>query len=47
MLLDLSVDPYLRGRMNPGPSYVPAFEVGKVRSPSSFAQVNLVALYRY
>lgn len=29
-LLDLSVDPYLRGRMNAGKSYVPAFELGKV-----------------
>lgn len=29
-LLDLSVDPYLRGRMSPGPSYVPGFELGKV-----------------
>lgn len=29
-LLDLSVDPYLRGRMNPGPSYFPPFELGKV-----------------
>ena len=29
-LLDLSVDPYLRGRMNAGKSYVPGFEVGKV-----------------
>ncbi|KAL3157229.1 hypothetical protein ABBQ38_001466 [Trebouxia sp. C0009 RCD-2024] len=28
-LLDLSVDPYLRGRMNAGKSYVPAFELGK------------------
>jgi NADPH-dependent curcumin reductase CurA len=25
----MSVDPYMRGRMNAGPSYVPAFEVGK------------------
>ncbi len=30
-LLDLSVDPYLRGRMNAGKSYVPGFELGKVR----------------
>lgn len=30
-LLDLSVDPYLRGRMNAGKSYIPAFELGKVR----------------
>ncbi len=26
----LSVDPYMRGRMNDAPSYVPPFEVGKV-----------------
>jgi len=25
----LSLDPYMRGRMNPGPSYVPPFELGK------------------
>lgn len=25
----ISVDPYLRGRMNDGPSYIPPFEVGK------------------
>lgn len=25
----MSVDPYMRGRMNAGPSYVPAFEIGK------------------
>lgn len=31
-LLDLSVDPYLRGRMNAGKSYVPGFELGKVSS---------------
>ena len=30
-LLDLSVDPYLRGRMNAGKSYFPGFELGKVR----------------
>ena len=29
-LLDLSVDPYLRGRMNAGKSYFPGFELGKV-----------------
>ena len=29
-LLYLSVDPYLRARMNPGPSYFPPFELGKV-----------------
>ena len=27
--LFMSVDPYMRGRMNEGPSYVPAFEIGK------------------
>src|SRR5471030_1896222 len=26
----MSVDPYMRGRMNAGPSYAPAFEVGEV-----------------
>ncbi len=25
----MSVDPYMRGRMNEGPSYTPAFEIGK------------------
>lgn len=29
-LLSLSVDPYLRGRMNAGKSYFPGFELGKV-----------------
>ncbi len=27
--LFMSVDPYMRGRMNEGPSYVPPFEIGK------------------
>ena len=27
--LFMSVDPYMRGRMNEGPSYVPPFEFGK------------------
>ena len=31
-LLDLSVDPYLRARMNPVKSYVPPFELGKVQN---------------
>lgn len=29
-LLNLSVDPYLRARMNAGKSYFPGFELGKV-----------------
>lgn len=33
-LLDLSVDPYLRGRMNAGKSYFPGFDIGKVGSLS-------------
>lgn len=32
-LLNLSVDPYLRGRMNAGKSYVSGFELGKVLTP--------------
>jgi NADPH-dependent curcumin reductase CurA len=28
--LYMSVDPYMRGRMNEGKSYVPPFELGKV-----------------
>ena len=28
--LFMSVDPYMRGRMNDGNSYVPPFEIGKV-----------------
>ncbi len=36
-LLDLSVDPYLRGRMNAGKSYVPGFELGKVRQLTLYA----------
>jgi NADPH-dependent curcumin reductase CurA len=27
--LFMSVDPYMRGRMNEGKSYVPAFELGR------------------
>lgn len=37
--LFLSVDPYMRGRMNAGRSYVPAFEVGEVMEGSAVGEV--------
>lgn len=37
-LLDLSVDPYLRGRMSPAASYASSFELGKVCSTLSCLQ---------
>ncbi|WP_430708784.1 NADP-dependent oxidoreductase [Paenalkalicoccus suaedae] len=36
----ISVDPYLRGRMNEGKSYIPPFEVGEVISSAVIAQVE-------
>src|SRR6476620_2329665 len=38
-LLYLSVDPYLRGRMREGRSYVPPFEVGQVIKNSAVGEV--------
>ncbi|MGI8577847.1 MAG: NADP-dependent oxidoreductase [Nocardioidaceae bacterium] len=35
----LSVDPYMRGRMNDAPSYVPPFEVGKVMTGGAVGEV--------
>src|SRR5215204_3793523 len=35
----ISVDPYLRGRMRPGKSYVPPFEVGEVISSGLVGEV--------
>jgi NADPH-dependent curcumin reductase len=35
----LSLDPYMRGRMNAGPSYVPSVEIGKVMSGQSVCEV--------
>lgn len=37
--LYLSVDPYMRGRMNEGKSYVPSFELGKVLSGGAVGEV--------
>ncbi|MFS0725877.1 NADP-dependent oxidoreductase [Paenibacillus sp. 1P07SE] len=37
--LYISVDPYMRGRMNEGPSYTAAFEVGSVISGGAVGQV--------
>lgn len=37
--LFLSVDPYMRGRMNAGKSYVPPFELGKVLDGGAIGQV--------
>lgn len=38
-LLDLSVDPYLRGRMNAGKSYFPGFELGKPLNSGGIGKV--------
>ena len=35
----MSVDPYMRGRMNDGPSYIPPFEVDRVLDGSALGQV--------
>jgi NADPH-dependent curcumin reductase CurA len=37
--LFMSVDPYMRGRMNEGPSYVPPFEIGKPLEGGAVGQV--------
>jgi NADPH-dependent curcumin reductase CurA len=37
--LYMSVDPYMRGRMNAGPSYVPPFELGKVLDGGAVGEV--------
>jgi NADPH-dependent curcumin reductase CurA len=37
--LFMSVDPYMRGRMNPGPSYIPPFEIGKALEGSAVGVV--------
>ena len=37
--LYISVDPYMRGRMNDGPSYIPSFEVGKAITGGAVGQV--------
>jgi NADPH-dependent curcumin reductase CurA len=38
-MLYISVDPYLRGRMRPGRSYVPPFEVGEVITSGAVGEV--------
>src|SRR5207253_7224995 len=35
----LSLDPYMRGRMNAGPSYAPRVEIGEVMSGQSVCEV--------
>ena len=37
--LFMSVDPYMRGRMNPGKSYVPPFEVGRTLDGGAVGEV--------
>ena len=44
-LVYVSVDPYLRGRMNDVKSYIPAFEVGKTIMWSIF--LFLISLERF
>jgi NADPH-dependent curcumin reductase len=38
--LDLSLDPYMRGRMNAGPSYAPAVEIGQVMGGETVSRVD-------
>ena len=35
----LSLDPYMRGRMNAGPSYAPPLEIGEVMGGQSVCEV--------
>src|ERR1035437_6229082 len=37
--LFMSVDPYMRGRMNEGKSYVPQFEIGKTLEGGAIGEV--------
>jgi NADPH-dependent curcumin reductase CurA len=37
--LFMSVDPYMRGRMNEGKSYVPCFEIGQVLEGGAIGEV--------
>jgi NADPH-dependent curcumin reductase CurA len=37
--LFMSVDPYMRGRMNEGQSYVPSFELGKAMDGGAVGEV--------
>ena len=37
--LFMSVDPYMRGRMNEGKSYVPPFEIGRALDGAAVGQV--------
>ena len=39
-VLYLSLDPYMRGRMNPGPSYTPAVELGQAMTGGTVACVE-------
>ncbi|WP_245658500.1 NADP-dependent oxidoreductase [Microtetraspora malaysiensis] len=43
----MSVDPYMRGRMNAGPSYVPPFEVGKPLEGGAVGEVIADASGRF
>ncbi|WP_448626134.1 NADP-dependent oxidoreductase [Geodermatophilus sp. URMC 64] len=38
-MLAMSVDPYMRGRMRPGPSYAPAWEVGETMQGGAVGRV--------
>jgi NADPH-dependent curcumin reductase CurA len=38
-MLAMSVDPYMRGRMRPGPSYAPAWEVGETMKGGAVGRV--------
>jgi len=43
----LSLDPYMRGRMNPGPSYAPGVELGHVMGGATVSQVVQSRLPHY
>ena len=43
----LSLDPYMRGRMNAGPSYAPAVELGDVMAGATVSQVVTSQLQAY
>ena len=38
--IHLSLDPYMRGRMNAGPSYVPGLEIGDVMGGGTVCRVE-------
>ena len=45
--LYLSLDPYMRGRMNAGPSYAPAVEIGEMMCGSTVCRVEASRLSEF